>query len=374
MDVDLIGENNNINNKNDNICVGENHGVSDSCTGIEDKRHLVRKRKKECCLPMLDWLKRVASDPCDPVIGSVPKSWKWKGYGNDHVWKQVLLAKEAVRVKVDGHSNAKQKKQKMHPDMYNDGAKKSNTRTSQRLVSVGENLSTILSRKPEILKYSELSSPGSDAGEKDSLWACNYRKKRIPLGQAFQAEVPTWTGEIQETETKWLGTRVWPLEATETRASLIEREPIGKGRRDSCGCQVISSAECVRFHVAEKRSRLKLELGSAFVKWKFDTMGEDVSHEWTETEKTKFASVIKSNPGSSGRSFWDVLATNFKNKTRRELVSYYFNVYLLGRRAHQNRADPSNVDSDDDELEKVNKSAESILCSPKVHLKYTDYF
>jgi len=70
--------------------------------------------------------------------------------------------------------------------------------------------------------------------------------------------------------------------------------------------------------------------------------------------------------------------TYFKNKSRPVLVSYYFSVYLLRRRAHQNRVDPSNVDTDDEELEtvgsEINMSAESILCPPKVHLKFTATF
>ncbi|KAJ0590419.1 putative ELM2 domain-containing protein [Helianthus annuus] len=384
MDVDIGDENHEMKfvsfkevvGGGSNICVGGKHEL---CVGIENEKESIRKRKKECYLPMLDWVKRVASNPCDPVIGSLPESSKWKGYGNERVWKQVLRAKEAMSLKVNVDSNVKQsfwqKKQKMHPDMYDERTKKPNTRCSQRLISIEENLSTLLSRKPQVLDYSDLSSTESDVEEKDSLWACNYKKKRIPLGQAFQAEVPNWTNATQESETRWLGTRVWPLDETENRTSLIEREPIGKGRRGSCGCQLIGSLDCVRFHVAEKRSRLKLELGSAFVKWKFDSMGEDVSLEWTKTEEKKFARIIKSNPWSSGRSFWDVLVTSFKNRTRAVVVSYYFNVYLLRRRAHQNRADPSNVDSDDDELEKVGGEINNKpLCSPKVHLKFTAYF
>ncbi|KAM0072316.1 putative ELM2 domain-containing protein [Helianthus debilis subsp. tardiflorus] len=384
MDVDIGDENHEVKfvsfkdvvGGGSNICVGGKHEL---CVGIENEKESIRKRKKECYLPMLDWVKRVASNPCDPVIGSLPESSKWKGYGNEHVWKQVLRAKEAMSLKVNVDSNVKQsfwqKKQKMHPDMYDERTKKPNARCSQRLISIEENLSTLLSRKPQVLDYSDLSSTESDVEEKDSLWACKYKKKRIPLGRAFQAEVPNWTNATQESETRWLGTRVWPLDKTENRTSLIEREPIGKGRRGSCGCQLIGSLDCVRFHIAEKRSRLKLELGSAFVKWKFDSMGEDVSLEWTKTEEKKFARIIKSNPWSSGRSFWDVLVTSFKNRTRPVLVSYYFNVYLLRRRAHQNRADPSNVDSDDDELEKVGGEINSKpLCSPKVHLKFTAYF
>nr|GEU54906.1 AT-rich interactive domain-containing protein 1-like [Tanacetum cinerariifolium] len=121
---------------------------------------------------------------------------------------------------------------------------------------------------------------------------------------------------------------------TVKQRSHIERERIGKGRQSSCGCKFKGSLECVRFHISEKRYRVRLELGPAFANWKFDTMGEEVSLYWTMHEEKKFAKLIKLNPESSSKRFW----------------------------AYQNRTDPSNVDSDDDELEKVKGS---ILCSPK---------
>lgn len=89
-------------------CVGEKCGVvSELCVGIEEEKELIRKRKKECYLPLLDWLQRVAKNPCDPVIGELPERSKWKAYGNDHVWKQVLLVKEAMSLKGNVDSNGK---------------------------------------------------------------------------------------------------------------------------------------------------------------------------------------------------------------------------------------------------------------------------
>ncbi|XP_076888834.1 AT-rich interactive domain-containing protein 1-like [Bidens hawaiensis] len=341
-------------------CVGEKH--NELCVGIEEEKKLIKKRKKECCLPLLDWLKIVAKNPCDPKTGALPESSKWKAYGNEHVWKQVLLVKEmmSLKVNVDVDANTKrsiwQKKQKMHPDMYND--QPTYTRCSQRLISLEENRLLLLTRKLQVHDYAESSPHESDAEEEkeeESLWVINYKKKRVPLGRFYQAQVPQWTGITEESEAKWLGTCVWSLQETENLFGLVERDPIGKGRHGSCSCHVSDSPKCVRFHVAGKRARLKRELGSAFVSWKFDMMGEEVSHEWTKSEEKKFASIIKSNPWSSGNCFWDLLVAYFKNKTRPVLVSYYFSVYLLRRRAHQNRADPSNVnsDDDDDELETV---------------------
>ncbi|XP_076906803.1 AT-rich interactive domain-containing protein 1-like [Bidens hawaiensis] len=270
--------------------------------------------------------------PSDSKIRSLPESSKWKAYGSEHVWKQVLLVKEmmSLKVNVDVDSNIKrstwQKKQKMHPDMYNDQPKNSYTRCSQRLISLEENRLLLLTRKLQVHDYAESSPPESDAEEEkeeESLWAINYKKKRVPLGRFYQAQVPQWTGKTEESETRWLGTRVWLLKETENRFGLVERDPIGKGRHEPCSCHISGSPECVRFHVAEKRARLKRKLGSAFVKWKFDMMGEEVSHKWTKSEEKKFASIIKSNPWSSGNCFWDLLVMYFKNKTRPVLVSYY---------------------------------------------------
>jgi len=47
----------------------------------------------------------------------------------------------------------------------------------------------------------------------------------------------------------------------------------GKGRQDSCSCQVQGSVEYVRFHIADKRAKLKLKLGAAFYQWNLDKVG-----------------------------------------------------------------------------------------------------
>ncbi|GJW46904.1 retrovirus-related pol polyprotein LINE-1 [Tanacetum coccineum] len=365
--------------------------------------------------------------------------------------KELLLSEDMT--------SDRNKKRKMHPDMYSDQPMNINSRCSQRLVSIKETQSTLLTRKLNIQDYSDSSSTKSqsdvenegrsfwyelmthfknkskailvsyyfnvyllrrrahqnrtdpsnvdsddDELEKvegsilcspkellsDLCWGCSSLLKTKPnlflvdysdssstesrsdvenegYFLFYQAEIPEWTPKTYKCETKWLGTRVWPLEETVKRRSQIERERIVKGRQSSCGCEFEDSLECVRFHISEKRYKVRLELGPAFANWKFDTMGEEVLLNWTMHEEKKFAKLIKLNPESSGRSFWYELMTHFKNKSKAILVSYYFNVYLLRRRAHQNRTDPSNVDSDDDELEKVEGS---ILCSPKVHLKF----
>lgn len=119
-----------------------------------------------------------------------------------------------------------------------------------------------------------------------------YRMVPIPLGPNHQAQVPEWTGMTSESDSKWLGTRIWPSEKVNQKL-LIERDPIGKGRQDSCGCEVPGSVECVRFHISEKRAKVKLELGVAFYLWKLDKVGEDVRRLWTGDEEKRFKDVVQ---------------------------------------------------------------------------------
>ncbi|RWW45938.1 hypothetical protein BHE74_00048175, partial [Ensete ventricosum] len=117
-----------------------------------------------------------------------------------------------------------------------------------------------------------------------------------------------------------------------------------------CNCLDKGSVRCVRQHVKEAREKLKKVLGQE----KFDQlglcdMGENVAHRWTEEEEHLFEDVVFSNPASLGKNFWNVLPYFFPARSCKELVSYYFNVFILRKRAEQNRLDLMNVDSDDDE-------------------------
>lgn len=200
------------------------------------------------------------------------------------------------------------------------------------------------------------------------LWLKNYNRKRIPVGVYFQAELPDWDGKSCESDSKWLGTRVWPQGKELSCDSMIERNQTGVGRRDFCGCEFRGSFECVRFHVSEKRSRLKLELGLAFYHWQIDQMGEEVAFSWNKVEEIKFDEIVKSNPPSQGKCFWEEIHKLFPYKKREQLVSYYFNVFLLRRRGLQNRSIPIEISSDDDDLEfetTTNCSGHGAMKSPK---------
>lgn len=180
-----------------------------------------------------------------------------------------------------------------------------------------------------------------------NLSADDTIEKKVAVGPRFQAEVPKWTGVVFESDSKWLGTTVWPLKDSDSE-HVTETDLTGRGRPEKCSCQVQGSVECVRFHIAEKRLKLKLELGSAFYHWGFDCMGEEVSLQWTTEEEKKFKNIMMSNIPSQSRRY---PFKHFPQKTRKSLASYYFNVFLVQRRSYQNRVTPNSIDSDDDELE-----------------------
>ncbi|KAJ4952389.1 hypothetical protein NE237_029221 [Protea cynaroides] len=332
-----------------------------------------RKRRRDCLLSeMLNWVLEAAKSPCDPAVGTIPEWSKWKSHEGNEFWMQALLAREALLMRGQTCSTAEQsifqKKQKMHPSMYEApiGGNQQSTersRCSQRILSLKNSLSrspsqsssatrhnTKMSFTPcvDVLKNRKLPVPVDSLTSRVGIPRDGQLRKHVAVGPQFQAEVPDWTGVPSESDSKWLGTQVWPLVAGE-RDMLIEIYPIGKGRQDSCGCRLPGSAECVRFHIAEKRMSLKVELRSAFHHWKFNYMGEEASLSWTLEEERRFEAIVKLNPPSLDVSFWDQIYKCFPNKKRSDLVTYYFNVFLLRRRSYQNRETPNSIDSDDDD-------------------------
>lgn len=83
---------------------GDNVMVLDSDVVEEHFSGLKRKRKSMC--RMLNWVTGIARNPCDPVVVSLPERSKWKSYGNDEQWKQVLLVREALFLKRHVDSSA----------------------------------------------------------------------------------------------------------------------------------------------------------------------------------------------------------------------------------------------------------------------------
>lgn len=234
----------------------------------------------------------------------------------------------------------------MHPSMYDDNSGSEQLRCSQRVQSAKD-----YSKKSGSHIDATLINRPTDSSAESGVWWNRRRKKIASIGSEFQADIPECNKDIYESDSKWLGTRIWPLDKNEQRRILIERDPAGKGRDDTCGCEYAGSYDCIRFHLSEKRKKLEVELGSAFYHWKFDCMGEKVALSWTSDDKQKFHDIAKSIPLSEDESFsyWPDLFKFFPHRSRESLVSYYFNVYNLHRIGQQNRMNTSYVDSDDDE-------------------------
>ncbi|KAF3629656.1 hypothetical protein T459_21822 [Capsicum annuum] len=311
---------------------------------------ITRKRKREFYLDMLKWVTELAKDPCDPAIGHLPERSKWKSYGNEVVWKKVLLLRDemlsAHNVDTSTQFSVWQLKQKMHPSMYDDNSGSERPRCSQRVLSAKDSLKNSGSHIDGTL-IDGLSDSSAESG----VWWNRRRKKITSIGTEFQADIPEWKNDMRESDSKWLGTRIWPLDKNEKSRILIERDPVGKGRQDTCGCEYPGSYDCINFHLAEKRRKLRLELGSAFYHWKLNHMGEKVAFSWTTIDEQKFHDIVKSSHSSEDESFsyWPELFKCFPHKSRGSLVCYYFNVFLLRRIDQQNRMNASDVDSDDDE-------------------------
>lgn len=195
-------------------------------------------------------------------------------------------------------------------------------------------------------------------------------RKSASIGPEHQAVVPLWgahgTNNISnnldtfqafvnsnlENEKRLMGTCVIPMPDSE---SLTDTECIvGKGRID-CSCEDRASVRCVRQHILEAREKLIKTIGpERFVELGFGDMGEQVAETWSEEEEQLFHQVVFSNPASLDKNFWDNLSVVFPSRTKKEIVSYYFNVFMLRKRALQNRYDPFNIDSDNDEWEGSN--------------------
>ncbi|XP_078430218.1 uncharacterized protein LOC144702169 [Wolffia australiana] len=180
-----------------------------------------------------------------------------------------------------------------------------------------------------------------------------YPRKHVVLGPNHQAAIPEWRPrptkkpkDEEIREQRLMGTLITP-------ASSSLPDPI------ACGCGDGGSIGCVRQHVMEAREGIKRIIGPAqFVDLGFPDMGEAVALRWAEEERQVFHEVVAENPASAGKNFWAQLRKFLPCKTSKELVSYYYNVFILRKRAEQNRSDPSNIDSDNDEWQSTEEEEE----------------
>ncbi|KAL2902598.1 AT-rich interactive domain-containing protein 2 [Bienertia sinuspersici] len=330
-----------------------------------------RKRKRDMFRETLSWMIRVAKNPCRLSIGTLPGSSGGKESGWKELRSLALSIREArLRKRCtdlnDQQSQFHQKKHKMHPSMYEDNIlsdqlSAEGLRCSERILSLS-NTPPCQCCKSFSVNKCKLKNPSESPLEnrlhkKEQVNADISVMKReiiniedapvenhILVGPRFQAKVPLWTGIISESDSKWFGTQVWTPDLKEEQTSFSETKFLGKGRSLSCNCHLPGSVECHRFHIAENKMKLRRELGLAFFHWKFDRMGEEISLSWSLEEEKRFKEVVRLNNPFLGKSF-------FPRKTRMDLVSYYYNVFLIKRRSYQNRVTPKDINSDDDEAE-----------------------
>ncbi|XP_020702597.1 AT-rich interactive domain-containing protein 1 [Dendrobium catenatum] len=266
---------------------------------------------------MLTMLKNAAIDPCDDRTGE------------DQEWeRQVLSTRTALFIIPEKCAEAEYfpyRKRKRHS--YHNLSGETLYRRKRRS-----------KRLLDLQKFGDILS--------------TYPSKRIPIGGHAQADVPDWIGPAERhdgandnlDELRWLGTTGRPAKWNETE---FKCESIGKGREDSCGCVFSGSVNCVKLHVRTARRHLKSDLGPAFFDWCFQQMGEEVCKSWTLKEQMKFDEIVKLNPESEGKSFWDEALKHFTAKRRKDIVSYYFNVYVLRWIRSFTRLKSEPADSDD---------------------------
>ncbi|KAK9143803.1 hypothetical protein Syun_013203 [Stephania yunnanensis] len=326
----------------------------ESCVKLENcvvkEERASGKRKRGSWVRMLDWVIDIALRPGHLRNGRSLDDRELRGLALQA--RDLLFRGRHVNANAD--KSLLQKKPRVHPSMYDDDIgighrSMERLRCSERIIS---------QKHPSLLSSSEsIDVDMSESCVVSDSPAMNVVDKfddpfrqRVPLGALFQAEVPEWTDGAADDDSKWLGTQDWPL-ATGKLSSGFDEHSIGKGREDLCDCRHPGSVECIRFHVAERKMKLKLELGRAFYNWGFRYMGEEVSLSWTEDEEKKFKDIVRLHPESLNRCFWDELRKCFPNRCWKSLVRYYFNVFVLRRRSYQNRVNPAGIDSDDDESE-----------------------
>ncbi|RYR23808.1 hypothetical protein Ahy_B02g057301 [Arachis hypogaea] len=263
----------------DEIQVLKEFDVEDKkCGGCDDNDN--NRKGDNNSMELLSWVKNVA-------VNSYGESKVGLTCNNKNPKKKKVLSyREAASNKKRFKSSREQqfwKSQKMCPSLYEeepkDGMynlrkklkKNNNGRFSSKKSTFSIRTSSNASLDPddseEQQEKKHMVKKVSNNSKQKSFFDRHVRVKHVPIGPRHQIMVPEWNGggaASSESDSKWFGTRIWPLKDGMNPRVMIERDPIGKGRQDSCGCSPRGLVDCVGFHVAEKRTKLKLELGKHF--------------------------------------------------------------------------------------------------------------
>ncbi|KAL2901265.1 AT-rich interactive domain-containing protein 2 [Bienertia sinuspersici] len=174
-------------------------------------------------------------------------------------------------------------------------------------------------------------------------------RKQVPVGLIIKQIFLVWGLRLYDGIIDGKLDEICIMPCPKVEPTRYNSEKVGDGRTE-CRCPDQGSIRCVQQHIAEARDKLRRTLGEdTFMELGFYDMGEVVAEKWSEEERHLFHEVVYSNPASLGKNFWNVLSVVFPSRTRMEIVSYYFNVFMLRKRAQQNRCDAMNIDSDNDE-------------------------
>ncbi|XP_078427612.1 AT-rich interactive domain-containing protein 1-like [Wolffia australiana] len=296
--------------------------------------------------PMVDtvaWVKNAARGPCDVASGvSSPD-----GIASNDLFVQALQFREVLYSKQFSHSrideSVSQKRQKLGPSLYEE------EETSPQITRTLRSSERILSlRKKPPSPDSSPASLGSDAEQEPAEanhTSSKCRRSQIRVGPKFQANCPEWRARLPKNSSdaiaeKFQGERLWPLGKPTRRYTNCRRW------QTQCCCARPGSMDCARWHIKEKRHQLRLELGPAFSSLGFDQMGEVVALSWSSAEEEKFMAAARLTQPTLDRVFPFI-----PSKTRREVVSYYFNVFILRLRGYQNRVTMAEASSDDEDAD-----------------------
>ncbi|KAJ3703382.1 hypothetical protein LUZ61_007087 [Rhynchospora tenuis] len=199
-------------------------------------------------------------------------------------------------------------------------------------------------------------------------------RKRIGVGDLFQADVPDWSGPPSDEyrsnyrndpdTARWLGTRLWPQKPVTKHRKKLPQHVNDKPMPNYCRCITPGAIACVSYHVSVARNQLKFELSQAFSALGLDLMGEEVEKVFTREQQMLFYSLERGIiPLSGPKGFWSTASKHLNTVVRRHLVSYFFNVYLLRRVGNQSRMGPaSGIDSDEDIIDDEDED-ESQVCN-----------
>ncbi|XP_057741497.1 AT-rich interactive domain-containing protein 1-like [Arachis stenosperma] len=302
------GEKGGEDSSDDEIQVLEEFDVENKKCGGYDGNDNNRKCDNNS-MELLSWVKNVAVNPCgESKIGLTCNNKNPKK-------KKVLSYREAASNKKRFRSSREQqfwKGQKMCPSLYeeepkdgiynlrkkvkkNNNEKFSSKRSTFSIRSRTTSNASLDPQKQEEKKEDKekkhTAKKMPNNSKQKSFFDRHVRVKHVPIGPRHQVMVPEWNGgggggtASLESDSKWLGTRIWPLKDGMNPRVMIERDPIGKGRQDSCGCSARGLVDCVGFHVAEKRTKLKLELGRAFYELDLDKPRVDTKKLLSEEEE-----------------------------------------------------------------------------------------